>query len=326
MGTSATRRGGTAEPALSSFRHEALLYSTPSEFVECVSAFASDGVARGEPVLVVVSEPKIAAVRAALGSRGDAVQFANMCAVGRNPARIIPIWQDFLDRNATNGQAARGVGEPIGPYRSSDAVVECHRHEALINVAFEDGGPWWLMCPYDVGALPAEVIDEARRNHPYLTQDGHHAKSPAAVTTDEHAHPFRHPLPGSPAFADSIEISDGSDASSVRQFVVRAAEESGLAPDRLDDVALVVGELVANALRHARSCARVSTWQTGNAFVCEVRDRGVLTDPLVGRRRPAPDALDGRGLWIVQQLGDLVQQRSFPDEHVVRVHFDLADL
>jgi anti-sigma regulatory factor (Ser/Thr protein kinase) len=315
---------GSPSTALEAFRHEALLYSGPDDFVDGVASFVAEGVSHGDPVLVVVSEQKIAALRAALGSRADQVEFANMCDVGRNPGRIIPIWQDFLDRRAGGGQPVRGVGEPIDTHRSPDALVECHRHEALINLAFADSGPWWLMCPYDVSELPAAVIDEARHTHPFVAHDGRHAPSPLAVSNDVHAHPFRQPLTESPPDALSMEVRDSSDASSVRQFVTRAAKCSGVETERLGDVALVVGELVANTIRHAHSCALVSTWQAGNAFVCEVRDRGAIGDPLVGRRKPALDAIEGRGLWIVQQLGDLVQQRSFADEHVVRVHFEIA--
>jgi anti-sigma regulatory factor (Ser/Thr protein kinase) len=322
--TSRSRWDSAPSTALEAFRHEALLYSGPNDFVDSVGSFVSEGVAHGDPVLVVVSEQKIAALRAALGSRADAVEFANMCNVGRNPGRIIPVWQEFFDRHAGCERPVRGVGEPINPDRNADALVECHRHEALINLALDGSGPWWLMCPYDVSALTADVIEEARRNHPYVAHDGRHEPSPVAVSNDVHAHPFRQPLSESPNDALSMEVRGSSDASSVRQFVTRAAQSSGVDPERLDDVALVVGELVANTIRHTDSCALVLTWRTKSAFVCEVRDRGAISDPLVGRRKPATDAIDGRGLWIVHQLGDLVQQRSFPDEHVVRVHFEVA--
>jgi 1,4-alpha-glucan branching enzyme len=43
------------------------------------------------------------------------------------------------------------------------------------------------------------------------------------------------------------------------------------------------------------------------AVVCEVRDAGQITDPLVGRQAPGPDV---NGLWQVNQLCDLVEIRS----------------
>ena len=39
--------------------------------------------------------------------------------------------------------------------------TECQLHEALLNVAFGASTPLWLLCPYDLEALTADVIDEA---------------------------------------------------------------------------------------------------------------------------------------------------------------------
>ena len=39
-------------------------------------------------------------------------------------------------------------------------------------------------------------------------------------------------------------------------------------------------------------------------------DSGRIEDPLVGRERPPHEQGRGRGLWIVNQLCDLVQIRS----------------
>ena len=56
-------------------------------------------------------------------------------------------------------------------------------------------------------------------------------------------------------------------------------------------------------------------------MICEVRDRGRLDQPLAGRasaraRRP----VGGWGLWLANQLCDLVQLRTLPDGNVVRLH------
>jgi len=75
----------------------------------------------------------------------------------------------------------------------------------------------------------------------------------------------------------------------------------------LDDVVAVAGELVINAVRHARplpgGVIRVD-WGVDAAGMVEVRvtDGGGQLRP---SRRPAgPDALDGRGLQIVSALAD----------------------
>jgi anti-sigma regulatory factor (Ser/Thr protein kinase) len=69
---------------------------------------------------------------------------------------------------------------------------------------------------------------------------------------------------------------------------------------------------------------RLQLWTDGGNLVCEVADAGHISDPLVGRRRPGDRQLHGRGLWLVQQLCDLVQVRTEPGATVVRVQVPLS--
>ena len=55
-------------------------------------------------------------------------------------------------------------------------------------------------------------------------------------------------------------------------------------------------------------------------LICEVRDGGRIDDPLAGRRRPSAAQVGGYGLWLANQVCDLVQLRSVPQGMVVRVH------
>lgn len=154
------------------FQHDALFYSGTDGFVTRTSAFIRDSVAEGEPILVVVSEEKIELLRRELGGDPDGVRFADMQLIGRNPARIIPAWRDFVAEHATSGRRFRGIGEPIWATRSASELVECARHEALLNLAFAEGQTWWLACPYDTGSLPEAVLAEAERNHPWVMHGG----------------------------------------------------------------------------------------------------------------------------------------------------------
>jgi hypothetical protein len=55
--------------------------------------------------------------------------------------------------------------------------------------------------------------------------------------------------------------------------------------------------------------------------VCEVTDPGHITGPLLlGREHPTLDRPGGRGLWLVNQLCDLVQIRTSPAGTTVRLH------
>jgi anti-sigma regulatory factor (Ser/Thr protein kinase) len=96
-------------------------------------------------------------------------------------------------------------------------------------------------------------------------------------------------------------------------------------PARADDLALAVSEVAANSVRHGGGSGVLRIWQDGDTLVCEVRDHGHIDDPLVGRALPEPMAEGQRGLWLVNQLCDLVQLRSLDDGVVVRLHTAVAD-
>ena len=65
-------------------------------------------------------------------------------------------------------------------------------------------------------------------------------------------------------------------------------------------------------------------WREPGELICEVRDRGHIEEPLAGRRCPTLAEGSGYGLWVVNQVCDLVQIRSQPAGTVVRLHMNLA--
>ena len=305
------------------FRHEALFYGGLDGFVEGTSAFVREGLEAGEPTLVVAGSDKLAALRAELGAQADLVQFADMGDVGLNPARIIPAWVDFLAHSAPDGRRVRGIGEPIWAERSSDELVECQRHESLLNVAFADSPGWWLLCPYDVGELSSDVLDEARRSHPYLWQKGVHTGSSTYRDLETTAKPFDVPLPPRPA-GHQLIILDVANLHHVREVVGRAARSHGLDEGRAADLVLSVNELAGNSLRHGGGSGSVRIWTADRMLICEIEDGGRLDKPLAGRERPLTDRENGFGLWLVNQLCDLVQVRTFEKGNVIRLHMARA--
>ena len=81
---------------------------------------------------------------------------------------------------------------------------------------------------------------------------------------------------------------------------------------------------VGNALRHGGAPADLRVWREPGRVVCEVADAGQIDDPLAGRQRPAPEAVNGRGLWLANQLCDLTQLRSGEGGTVLRLHMSVA--
>jgi anti-sigma regulatory factor (Ser/Thr protein kinase) len=306
-----------------SFRHEALFYAGRDDFVRRTAAFLRDAVEAEEPTLVVVDATKIDLLREELDGAAHGIQFADMAAVGANPARIIPAWREFVTRHAPIGRRLRGIGEPIWPERTAAELVECERHESLLNLAFTGSPSWWLVCPYDTEALDPAVVEEARRTHPFVLEDGVARPSDDYYGLNRIAAPFDEPLPEPPAAAQELPFGDGP-LDALRWYVARRGVEAGFGGSRLADLVLAVHELATNSLRHGGGRGTLRVWREPDALVCEVADSGRIDDPLVGRERPLGAQRDGRGLWLVNQLCDLAQIRSFPTGSVVRAHMRLG--
>jgi anti-sigma regulatory factor (Ser/Thr protein kinase) len=83
---------------------------------------------------------------------------------------------------------------------------------------------------------------------------------------------------------------------------------------------LAVSEVAANTVRHAGSPGSMEIWSDAKEIVCEIRDGGVITDPLAGQHPPPPDANGGHGLWIVHQVCDQVELESGETGTTVRMH------
>jgi anti-sigma regulatory factor (Ser/Thr protein kinase) len=88
----------------------------------------------------------------------------------------------------------------------------------------------------------------------------------------------------------------------------------------LSDLLVAVTEIAGNSLMHGGGAGTLRVWNSATGVICEVRDRGWIRQPLAGRARPTFDQESGRGLWMVNQLCDLVQVRSTPAGTVVRLH------
>ncbi|MDX6649047.1 MAG: hypothetical protein QOJ97_998 [Solirubrobacteraceae bacterium] len=313
----------TDEPAPTScshttgFAHEALLYSGDRGFLEGTVPFVREGLDAGEAVLVAVPAARSALLQGELNGDADRVLFADMAQLGRNPGRIIPAWHDFVDEHTAVGRGIRGIGEPVWPERTESELVECQRHEALLNLAFDGAPPWTLLCPYDTDTLGDAVLAEAYRSHPVMWEGGRRVVSDTYADPREHFPRQDDDLPEPPARPDVMAFGR-EDVSAVRALVAGHAEAVGLPRGRAADLVLAASEAATNSVLHGGGYGTAAVWREDDAVVCEVRDAGRISDPLAGRRRPSLDAFDGRGLWIVHQLCDLVEVRNLAAGTVVR--------
>lgn len=294
--------------------HEALLYRDRGELAACVGEFVRDARAQGRAVMLALPPWSAEVVRAELPEADDDVVFVDMSDV-RNPGRIMSEVQAFMDGHG--GRPVSVVGEPAWPDRDVDELAEVARHEALVNLAFA-GTPMHALCSYDASALGADVLDDAVHTHPLVRQDGE-------VRTVDIVDPVtfwrdRGRLVPPPLTALTLRL-DLRGLSTMRRLVADHALVAGIEPDRVDDLLVAVSELVNNAVRHGAGHPELRLWTEPTAIVVEVHNDGVLADPLAGRRRPEEVEGRGWGLWLVNQLCDLVQLDAGDGVTSVRVRF-----
>jgi len=295
--------------------HDAFFYSSDEEYVAGVRRFVHAAVEPDGTVLIAVPEPKLTLLRDALTALGDDVHFVDMQEAGINPARLIPFIQAFVDEHA--GRPLRFVGEPIWAGRTEAEIVEAVRHEALINTAFANT-ELHILCPYDNRGLAPGVLDDARRTHPATWHKGERCSCGDFVDPLATYASAGRALPEPSIDTLDVSISDGLVA--FRSTGKQHAQSTGMRPDRIADFVVAVNEAAANTIVHAGGDGSARIWHNDDELVCEVSDTGVIHDPLVGRRIPPTDQMGGRGIWLMNQLSDLVELRSGPRGTVVRIH------
>lgn len=290
------------------FRHEALFYADRDEFLAGTVPFVEEGIDAGETVLVGLPATKRGLLQREINPDSPGLHFLSMEEAGRNPGRLISTWRELL-HDREEGTGMRGLGETIWPGRSSAEVDECQRHERLLNLAFGAGPAWTLMCPYDADALSDEVLAAAQNSHAQHSPDGL-------------LEGFLPPPPNGATFGMDF---GKSDLRTVRQLVSERARTAGLEVRRTEDLILATCEVATNSIQHGGGEGALCVWYEDGKLVCDVRDAGRITDPLVGRERPPIGLPSGRGLWIANQLCDLVQIRSGDEGTQVRLQMGVVE-
>jgi anti-sigma regulatory factor (Ser/Thr protein kinase) len=297
------------------FQHRALVYEGADEYLAGTIPFLKAALEADEPVLVAVGREQTRWLEVELGIDCETVRFLLKEEVGRNPASIIPLWRDFVDENG--GHPVRGIGEPIWAGRGPSALEECHRHEVLLNVAFAEDPNFLLLCPYDASSLPPYVLERIAVSH-------RHVGPEESLKFDSGLDCFAGDLP-LPAMRPETFAFGLNELAEVRCRVARTAEWAGMDRCGVADLVTAASELAANSVMHGGGTGALRLWRDGATLLTEVEDRGRIEDPLVGRRRPDIRQEGGRGLWLANQLCDLVQIRSGESGTVVRLHVRVGE-
>lgn len=300
-----------------SFRHEAFLYRDASDFLATLVPFVDEGLAGGEPVMAGLVGEHADWLRDGLGDRAAQVTFVDLGVLGRNPARLVSVCEQFLASHQAAGTPTRGIGESIWPGRRDEEVAECQLNEALLSVAVHPETPFWLICPYQVRDLGASVIAEAQHSHPALLDDGSYRGS---TTYAGRAHVDAlfcaelPPLPGRPL----RRTYTSRDAAAVFALVLHEAYAADLWSDKALDLALAARQLATDSLQRGADKGVIKMWHRPDALICELSDSTAIDDVLAGRR-VAPER-NSAGLWAANRACDLVQLRSTASGSTVRLY------
>jgi serine/threonine-protein kinase RsbW len=134
----------------------------------------------------------------------------------------------------------------------------------------------------------------------------------------------RTPVPGSRPASAPFEYRFSPNAVTVplaRNLFADWLEQLGVGESDAEDLLLTVSELCTNAVRFgsgAPGSLSVHAWAEHDAVVVEVSDDGHGFDWKPLDDVPDPDADEGRGLFLVSTLADIVDVERREDRTVVR--------
>ena len=306
-----------------SLRHIALFYRSPQEYLDYLVPFVADSVSAGYPVLVAVPEPGLSLLHDALAdvtSPGKPATLSDMSLVGRNPGHILGgVLGTFAAQHPSG--PVRMVGELVWSGRSELEYPACVQHEALVNQAFT-GRDVTLLCPYDATHLDSDILVDAEITHPHLSCAGKADRASPEFAPDSAWARYNEPLPSSPTAA-SYTLHRLTDLAGAREFSAKYARWFGFSPAGIADLQLIVNELAANSLRHGRSPCTLLLWSSGDQLICQVRDSGLLADPMAGRRPIIGDGAHGYGLFVVNATADLVRIHTAAAGTTVQAHLGM---
>ncbi|HEX2073372.1 MAG TPA: sensor histidine kinase [Geodermatophilus sp.] len=303
------------------FLHSALFFRSDDEFLSATVPFVQEGLAAGEPALIVCDDRRNALL-AGLLPHDDRVTVLPRGAVYTRPAHVGASYERLVNGLLSGGApGTRLVSEPsfgteAWAWRAWTAF------EAAANVAFAPL-PFTAACGYDLRVLPGPMRLDVERSHPYLlTAAGSVANDaymdPAALIGGT---PPPDPLEATPPALDLVGIPDRAAAARARDRVRSTVDAACPYPPVGSDFLVAVAEVVANALEHGRPPLRIRVWTTPSRLLCTVTDHGPGSAlHLAGLSRGHIDRDGpGAGLWLARQTCDHLDAYPTAEGFTVRL-------
>ncbi len=290
------------------FDHLAVYHDGDDDLAALLTPEIARALGDGDAVLVCSPRPVWQLISSQLGSASKDVEYVPDDVRYDHPNLAMRILHDFVrDRTRAGARATCSIGAiPLDV--DLIRVADWMRYERAVNDVLQHL-PLRAVCTYDLATTPSELLDHARCVH-----SSGHADSQAQLDREpEHSvPPIELPTP------EPLLRLDVHGSRSARQTVV-AAYADVLDDDARRDLALIVSELVSNALNYGSPPVTLSAWYDAatNTSVLDVSDHGHgIDDPFVDLRPPRKRA-GGAGMWIVGQLSErLTSQRVDGVHHV----------
>lgn len=291
------------------------MYRDEAELDAAMHAFLQDAAAAGEPVLVALPAARVEHVREQLGDVMAEARWEDAEQVGRNPSRLLAMIEEWV---VSHGGHARAVSEVVWPGRSHAEAMEALRQEALVSHALAGTGAT-IMSTFDAQHLDPDVLAGVEVTHPTVVVDGRRRPGAGYADPLSLASGELWPLEAPPGPFSEHPL-DGS-LVELRRAIAEDPALGALTADRRSDLVFAINEAASNAVKHGHdNVCTTRIWNDGDEVVSEVSSAAPIVDVMAGRHRPAADALEGRGLWLINQLCDLVELRSGTSGTTVRMH------
>ena len=315
-----TGAAASQAPQSSGLRHVFYPYQGQGQYLPGILGYVEMARDQQANVLVCAPETRVNLLRDTLPDDGTVV-FLDLAQLGRNPGVLIGAWQDWIVHCARDGRSVCGLNEAQWVGHNGALPSEVRYGEWLLNLAFARAPAWSLLCPYDTDGRSRQEVVAMARCHPLQWDGGGYVTAPDYTEGPYEFESLAEP----PREAESLPYSI-TELPLLRHTVTRWATRVGLSEDRTRDAVVAVSEVASNSIRHGGGKGLLRLWTTEESLICELSDAGFISDPLAGRVRPSGEQLGGRGLWFVNQLCDLVQIRSTPQEGTrMRLYIDLPD-
>lgn len=274
--------------------HLVQLYDDDALLIGSLQQFLAAGLSAGEACVVIATPPHRAELETALTDGGfdvpalvaagryvalDAQQVVNTFLLDGTPEAqlFLSTLGRVVDRAAAGGRRVRAFGEMVALLWAEGSVPAALEVEALWNTLGETHA-FSLLCAYPVASFADPAFAE-----PFRQVCATHTRLVPAADSGTMTLP--------------AALSSGRQA---RAYLRRALPSMGCL-HVLDDAALLLSEVVNNAVLHANSGVEVQLQRTADSLHVEVADRGAGG---VLRRDAAHLDMGGRGVALLASVAD----------------------